>query len=60
MTVGEFLKISNFEEVVVENEYWNFGTFTSKGLERFMNDCIIKSIGFHNDGKKILLLIADE
>lgn len=60
MTIGEFLVINDFEEVVVQSEYCNFGTFTSTGLERFMNDCTIKSIGFHNDGKRVLLIIADE
>ena len=34
MTVGEFSKISSFEEVVVENEYWNFGTFTCLNLDK--------------------------
>lgn len=60
MTVGEFLVINDFEEVVVQSDYCNFGIFTPDGLSRFLKKCEIVSIGFHHDGKRILLRIADE
>lgn len=60
MTVGEFLVINDFEEIVVQNGYCNFGVLTQDGLELLLKDYTINTIGFDNDGKRILLHIADE
>ena len=58
MTVGEFLKVCNRIEFMLQDEEAEIGYMSREGVEKYFFDRKIKEISFDKDGEQFLITIC--
>lgn len=58
MTVGEFLKVCNRIELMLQDEETEIGYMSREGVEKYFLDHKVKEISFDKDEEQFLITIC--
>lgn len=58
MTVGEFFKVCNRIEFMLQDEETEIGYMSREGVEKYFSDCEVKEISFNKDEERFLITIC--